>query len=160
MTDELPPEIFMDFADMSNRPKIIYAIRITGKDSTGKSYARTRLFIRRASMEALLERIKEGAPEGVKIETYEGSVTWDAKIKPKKTRAKKKLNDKLLDPPFEDAQLALCTSEEGDQSRSAAGDQAPPIRAGWSSSRKLLAVPSPEPPSPSSGRQDASSELG
>jgi hypothetical protein len=117
------PEVFLDFTDMSNRPTTVYAVRVSGKDNTNKPYARTRLFIRRASMEALLERIKEGAPEGIKIETYEGSVVWDAKIKPKKTRAKKK-NDKLLDPPFEDAKLALSTREEGDQSRSAADCEA------------------------------------
>lgn len=165
---EQPPEVFLDFTDMSNRPTTVYAIRVVGRDNTNTRYARTRLFVKRASMERLLAILKEDAPPGlVQIEQYEGTITWNDRITPKKKRAVKTKtattaseDGKPSDPPSADAQLAHCTREEGDQSHSAADCTAPPIRAGWSSSQKLLAGQSPDLPSPSSGRLDASSGPG
>ena len=159
MTEERPVEVFMDFTDMSNRPTTVYAIRVTGQDNQNKPYARTRLFVRRATMVSVLERVKEYAPPGVKIETYEGTIKWDDQIKPKKKRAKKE-QGKLLDPPYEDAKLVPSTVAEEALSRLADGDLRLPTDAESLSWLRLPAGQNPEPPNPSWGPADGSSGPG
>lgn len=88
-------EIFLDFPDMANRPNSVYAARVKGVDNQGKSYTRTRLFIRKATMENMVARFKEYAGPGYEVETFEGEIVWSDKVKAKEKKARKKKGQEL-----------------------------------------------------------------
>lgn len=94
---EQPPEVFLDFPDMAQRPSKVYAARIKGIDNTGKPYTRTRLFVRRTTLDTAVERFREHAGPGYEVEVTEGVIKWD-KLGPKKKKGKK-LEDLELSLP-------------------------------------------------------------
>lgn len=120
---ELQPEVFLDFPDMSQRPTRVYAARIKGIDNQGNPYTRTRLFVKRATLDTAVERFREHAGPGYEVEVTEGVIQWE-KLGPKKKKGKKP------EPQFVDAALVPWEAEDPDQSLSRDGLQDPETPAG------------------------------
>lgn len=56
-------------------PKTIYAVKVRGKDSSGRGFSRIHFFALRSDYMKIMETLDK-YPDNLTISTYEGKVEW------------------------------------------------------------------------------------